>query len=384
MRKDRVVAGTRSTADGLEAQVAVPVPRETPYALSMRRPLSTLASATAVVDRGFEFAAAVTLAIAILVGAWAAARLVRRLNALRDDVLRVADDAGPATAVAPDETRDEVGDLARAFAAMQRRVAEQEQARRTFVATASHELRTPLASLRLMLGLLAEDLREQDPDLDDARGQVERATAQSDRLARLAADLLDLSRLDAVVGLREEPVEVAGLARAVIAEFDGVALDAGDEPHTWALADPGAVARILRILLDNARRFAPRGDARRRRMSNGGARCEIAVQDEGPASRRRTTNASSSASSAAAPRATTAASASGWRSRASSRSGCAATCGSTRVRRGRDSCSSCRQRVQQPSPRQPRPPRDVAADGARAQATAGPQRPPRQPAVISR
>jgi signal transduction histidine kinase len=273
LSRDRVVAGTISSADGLEARVAAPVRlREAPYAVTMRQPLSGLSGVSAVVGRGFTFAAAITLAIAVLVGTWVAARLVRRLAALRADVL--------AGTVPREDTRDEVGDLARAFAAMQRRVDEQEQARRTFVATASHELRTPLASLRLMLGLLAEDLREREPDIDDARGQVERAAAQSDRLARLASDLLDLSRLDAVVALRDEPVEIGGLARAVAAEFDGVELDAGE--GVWAQADPGAVARIARILLDNARRFAPPGTPVAVEVHSGAAGCVLAVSDDGP------------------------------------------------------------------------------------------------------
>ena len=55
-------------------------------------------------------------------------------------------------------SRDEVGDLGRAFSTMQRRLAQQEEARRAFVATASHELRTPLTSLEGMLELLQEDL----------------------------------------------------------------------------------------------------------------------------------------------------------------------------------------------------------------------------------
>ena len=57
-----------------------------------------------------------------------------------------------------DGHRDEVGDLARAFATMQRRLAAQEQSRRTFVSTASHELRTPLTSLGLMLHGASEEL----------------------------------------------------------------------------------------------------------------------------------------------------------------------------------------------------------------------------------
>jgi signal transduction histidine kinase len=273
LARQHVVAGTIGSADGLEARVAAPVRlRDVPYVLTMSRPLSGLAGATAVVGRGFLFAAAITLAIAVLVGTWVAARLVRRLGALRDDVL--------AGAVPREDTRDEVGDLARAFAAMQRRVDAQEQARRTFVATASHELRTPLASLRLMLGMLAEDLHDADPDIDDARGQVERAAAQSERLARLANDLLDLSRLDAVVALREEPVDVGGLARGVVAEFGGVELDAED--GVWAQADPGAVARIVRILLDNARRFAPPGTTVEVGVRSGAAGCVVTVTDDGP------------------------------------------------------------------------------------------------------
>jgi signal transduction histidine kinase len=271
--RDHLVTGTIDSALGPEARVAAPVHiRHAPYALVMSRPLSALASAAAVVGRGFLFAAAITLAIAVLVGTWVAGRLVRRLGALRDDVL--------AGTVPREDTRDEVGDLARAFAAMQQRVDEQEQARRTFVATASHELRTPLASLRLMLALLDEDLRDADPDLEDARGQVERAAAQSERLTRLANDLLDLSRLDAAVALRDEPVDIGGLARAVAAEFDGVELEHAD--GVWAQADPGAVARIARILLDNARRHTPPGTPVELAVHAGAAGCVLAVSDRGP------------------------------------------------------------------------------------------------------
>src|SRR5205823_4740978 len=99
-------------------------------------------------------------------------------------------------------------------------------------------------------------------DLDDARSLLERARGQSRRLGRLAADLLDLSRIDAQTELRSEPVELGELSRAVMAEFDlGVArrrvmtmLD-DQAGSVWALGDPGSVARILRILLDNAIRL---------------------------------------------------------------------------------------------------------------------------------
>jgi signal transduction histidine kinase len=163
-----------------------------------------------------------------------------------------------------DRARDEVGDLSRTFALMQTRLRHQEAARRAFVATASHELRTPLASLDAMLELLGEDLNAGHVDIEDARELLDRARLQTRRLSRLAADLLDLSRIDADVQLRSEAVELGELSRAVIAEFEIGSQERGvsfllhePDPAVWALGDPGSVARILRILVDNAMRVAP-------------------------------------------------------------------------------------------------------------------------------
>ena len=161
---------------------------------------------------------------------------------------------------------------------MQRRLAAQEQSRRTFVSTASHELRTPLTSLGLMLHGATEELAHEQPDLPEARDQLRRALGQTDRLSKLAAELLDLSRLDAGVELRAEPVELVELARSVLAEFaagESRAELSADGP-TWVLADPGAVARIARILLNNAHRH---GEGRVVVRVEPGA---LEVSDDGP------------------------------------------------------------------------------------------------------
>jgi signal transduction histidine kinase len=139
-----------------------------------------------------------------------------------------------------------------------------------------------------MLELLHDDLHERDPDLDEARTLLARARVQSRRLARLASDLLDLSRLDADVKLRSEPVELGELSRAVLAEFElGTAersvttsLEVA-EGQVWALGDPGSVARILRILLDNAVRHSPEGTGIRVEL-HGGSSAELSVSDQGP------------------------------------------------------------------------------------------------------
>ncbi len=248
------------------ARVAVPFSvGHVTYVLAVREGIQDLGPAVGVVRTAFITAALAGLALALILGIPLAATLVRRLRRLRQAALRLAQE-GPAAEVPVDRARDEVGDLTRTFATMQRRLQQQEEARRAFVATASHELRTPLTSLDGMLELLDDDLRGGEPDLEDARMMVARARAQSRRLGRLAGDLLDLSRIDAEVQLRSEPVELGELSRAVLAEFElasaerGIACTLDDScGQVWALADPGSVARILRILLDNALRASPDG-----------------------------------------------------------------------------------------------------------------------------
>jgi signal transduction histidine kinase len=257
------------------------------YAIVLRKSISEIPAVVHVVRRAFLEAAAAGLVLTLILGIGLSGRLVARLRRLRRVAIVVEQD-GPSSIVPVDRARDEVGDLARSLAAMQDRLRQQEEARRAFVATASHELRTPLTSLDGMLELLQDDLDYKDPDIVDARDLVARARAQSRRLGRLAADLLDLSRMDAQVELRSEPVELGEISRAVLAEFELGADERGIQlslelrgASAWALGDPGSIARILRILVDNAIRVSPRGSEIRVLLRRGRV-VTLSVCDEGP------------------------------------------------------------------------------------------------------
>jgi signal transduction histidine kinase len=126
-------------------------------------------------------------------------------------------------------------------------------------------------------------------DLDDAHLQVTSARRELLRLAALASELLDLSRLDAAVQLRSEPVELNEIVRAVAAEFSlrarerDVEIDVVPSPNPcWGRADPDAVARVVRILLDNGLRYAPVGEPIRVRTDRASGGAMIEVADRGP------------------------------------------------------------------------------------------------------
>ena len=251
--------------------------------------LDYVQQAAKVVSRAFVVAAAAGLAVALLLGAALSSRLVRRLRLLRDATSGLDEGGLSDLVVANEVAHDEIGELARAFAQMRARLRAQEDARRAFVATASHELRTPLTSLDGMLELLADDLDSDPVDLEDARERVVRAQQQSRRLSSLASDLLDLSRIDAALELRNEPVELGELARAVIAEFelrarerDIEVLVDGAEAQNWTHGDPAGLARIVRILLDNAMRIAPEHSTISVGVNTVGESTMLEVADDGP------------------------------------------------------------------------------------------------------
>jgi signal transduction histidine kinase len=258
------------------------------YAVVLERRLEYVIATVSVVRKAFIEAAAVGLGIALLLGLALTTTLLRRLERLREAALEL-ERHGLDAPIHLDTRGDEIGDLTRAFTSMQARLRRQVQARHAFVATASHELRTPLASLDGTLELLEDDLDPKRLDLDDARQRTARAREQSHRLSSLASDLLDLSRLDAEVALRVEPVELGELCRAVAAEFErraaerDVRIEVRQSPQAcWAQCDPGAVARIVRILLDNAIGIAPAGSSVLTRTVAEDPHAQVTVHDDGP------------------------------------------------------------------------------------------------------
>jgi len=258
------------------------------FVLEMIQHVNAVPTADGVVRTASLYAGLVGLGAAVLLGIALSSRLLRRLRLLRDASRSLDEGDLSALATEHDEVPDEIGEVARGFATMHERLRQQEHARRTFVSTASHELRTPLMSLETALELLEDDLEDETVDIGDARDRVASARRQARRLSSLAKDLLDLSRIDARLELRSEPVELTETARAVAAEFEhrpgqtdvAVVLDASGP--SWAQADPGSVARIIRILLDNALRFAPPDTAVSIRVTGPPGDPAIEVSDNGP------------------------------------------------------------------------------------------------------
>ena len=163
-----------------------------------------------LIERRLLFAGLIALLFAVVAGYLVASVHAKRILRLERAAERIA--GGRFDEPVVDTGNDELGDLADAFERMRGRLGKLDRARSEFIANASHELRTPLFSLGGFLELMA------DEDVDEATRQefLETMREQVDRLAKLATDLLDLSRLDAGrMHVEHEPVDLGEVARVV-------------------------------------------------------------------------------------------------------------------------------------------------------------------------
>jgi len=209
------------------------------------------------------------LAVAIAIGAYPVVRrITRRLERLQTRVDALG--AGNLEARVQVEGCDEVAELARSFNRAADRIQRLVNAQKTVLAGASHELRSPLTRMRMAVELLPGDER---PEL---RTQMARDIAELDELI---GELLLASRLDTLDHLsnREEVDLLALLAE----EASRTGAEVSGQPAVIR-GDPRMLRRLIRNLLENARRYAggARVEALVRALDGGGAR--ITVADRGP------------------------------------------------------------------------------------------------------
>jgi signal transduction histidine kinase len=168
-------------------------------------------------------------------------RITRRLERLKTGVEHFG--TGELSSRVAVEGRDEVAEVARSFNTAAERIEALVAAQKRLLASASHELRSPLARLRVAVELMGAEPR---PDL------AEEATTDIAELDELIEDLLLAGRLDALDGLpATEPVDLLAL---LAEEGARVGASVSGDPVTID-GDPRLLKRMIRNLLENARRY---------------------------------------------------------------------------------------------------------------------------------
>ncbi|GIE97726.1 DUF4118 domain-containing protein [Paractinoplanes rishiriensis] len=171
-----------------------------------------------------------------------------------------------------------------AEAAAAKPLAEADRMRTALLAAVSHDLRTPLASAKAAVaGLRAGDVTFDEQDRAELLATADESL---DRLDRLVANLLDMSRLQAgVVGVNAVDVGAEEVIPRALDDLGPVGrtvtVHAPDDlPPVHA--DPGLLERVLGNLIANALRYSPPGRPPAVTASAHGDTIEVRVIDHGP------------------------------------------------------------------------------------------------------
>jgi two-component system, OmpR family, sensor kinase len=181
---------------------------------------------------------------------------------LVDNLRKAADsiDAGRFDERLPDVGDNEVGALARSVNRLIERLQRRSEAQAHFVADASHELATPVAGIRGYTSILREWGAE-DPIVREEA--VEAIDRESQRMARLTGDLLNILHADQALTLKSEVFDLNTVVRQRLALIASRWIEkdlefVGPEDESLSMVgDAGRVEDVISILLDNAAKYTP-------------------------------------------------------------------------------------------------------------------------------
>jgi two-component system, OmpR family, sensor histidine kinase SenX3 len=156
--------------------------------------------------------------------------------------------------------------------------------RRDFVENISHELKTPIGAV----SLLAEALKAASNEPDQVRRFAKRLTKESERLARITQEIIELSRLQAADALAKPDVvdidhviAVAIDQNRVAAEARHITIVSGGDAGAEVYGDEPLLIVAVHNLISNAVVYSPKGSRVGIGVNHGDGIVEIAVTDQG-------------------------------------------------------------------------------------------------------
>lgn len=239
------------------------------------------------------------VAASVYVSMWIGDRVaknVKQLSHYAADVHRAKD----LTLPVPKVSNDEIGELAEAFenmrvtllsqnsqlAGLNETLEHKNEEMEQFVYSVSHDLKSPLVSCKGLVGLINEDI--DDEDFEEVRNSAERLSTVTDQMSDTIDDLLTFSRLG------RNPLDMTIIDMSELIDdlqedwqqrLDDESIDMHVDSNLHPIyADPISLRRVFDNLIGNAVKYG--GDAEEPSIEIGsekhGRRIRYFVRDKGP------------------------------------------------------------------------------------------------------
>ena len=228
------------------------------------------------------YGALVGAVIALFLGIFLSRTITRPIRELTNATHAVSE--GDLSQQVPVRSKDELGELAKAFNKMSSELSRSVNTRKQMTADIAHELRTPLS---LILGH-AEAVH--DGVLPPSMENFEIIREEATRLEHLVDDLRTLSLADAgELSINLQSIEPERLLQEVASLYQyqtqskNIALEMEiASPLPPLEVDPGRMTQVITNILDNAMRHTPEGGRIILSAKQEGDNVELAIQDSGP------------------------------------------------------------------------------------------------------
>lgn len=236
-------------------------------------------------------------------------RLTSKTKELASGNLSAAEHSALPEEAGRERSGDELGQLevhfdemAKELSGMILELQEMEKMQKEFVANVSHELRTPITTVKSYVETLL-DSQVEDPEL--TRQFLGVVDSESDRMAALISDLLELSRMDSnQARVSKKPVDLGEIMRRNLSSLGYEAarknqtltwaedmiletplVESGEMPRPFStfmiLGDARRLDQVLANLISNALKYSPEGGAVYGGLYHRGKEIHAKIQDNG-------------------------------------------------------------------------------------------------------
>jgi signal transduction histidine kinase len=270
-----VRAGQTQRADSISQRVIAPALRDADNALTPAEQLLRARTAARVNEAEAALGEAQQISLAALVVAlilvavislWLTRSISRPVTALEEGMRAVSEGELDHALTYRTDRRDEFGRLATSFREMSRQLAELDKLKAEYVSIASHELKTPINVILGYLQLMQEGIY--GPLSEKQKQVTETIGTQARTLARLAAQLLDVSRFEAGGGrIDPRPIKLHTMLDELERTFHVLAVQRGVDFRITrrpglpdeVIWDLERINEVTGNLLSNAFKFTPAG-----------------------------------------------------------------------------------------------------------------------------